>query len=183
MQVGNRAFAARFKLECPNSWAVVNQQDPVPRVPGTGGFGGCASGAFLFARLVASEQPAHHCTVCPEAEPLEYHPVHNALTALPAVRFRHACCPVRIEARGDIIVRPSFFERSVVARWAPFGMFNIGGCRAAKMCLHGRGEDLVAAWCGTSDLQMQCTSTTTPLPRSGGVPGQRTYDGALRAFS
>ncbi len=36
LQVGNRAFAARFKLECPNSWALVNEQDPVPRVPGTG---------------------------------------------------------------------------------------------------------------------------------------------------
>ena len=36
LQVGNRAFAARFKLECPNSWALVNEQDPVPRVPGNG---------------------------------------------------------------------------------------------------------------------------------------------------
>lgn len=47
-QVGNRAFAARFRLECPNCWALVNQQDPVPRVPGTGepsrGCGWCSPG-------------------------------------------------------------------------------------------------------------------------------------------
>lgn len=33
------------------------------------------------------------------------------------MRFRHACGSVRIGWSGDIIVRPSFFERSVIARW------------------------------------------------------------------
>ena len=63
LQVGNRAFAARFKLECPNSWALVNEQDPVPRVPGNGQLGlalglwlGFVVGAFVCLQPRYSRQ-------------------------------------------------------------------------------------------------------------------------------
>ncbi|KAL4856892.1 Lipase [Chlorella vulgaris] len=65
-KVGNGAFASEFMSLVSDSWAVINDQDPIPRIPTTG--------------------------------------------------FR--CCGLRvlINARGDILVRPSYFERSVVSR-------------------------------------------------------------------
>lgn len=66
-KVGNSAFAAEFHELVPDSWSLVNDQDPVPRVPaGTG--------------------------------------------------FRRCGLPVLVNGRGDLIVRPTFFERSVVKR-------------------------------------------------------------------
>ncbi|EFN52844.1 hypothetical protein CHLNCDRAFT_138296 [Chlorella variabilis] len=65
-RVGNAAFAAEYRCLVPDSWAVVNDQDPVTRIPTVG--------------------------------------------------FRHSCQPVVVNARGDIIVRPSFFEREVLSR-------------------------------------------------------------------
>ncbi|KAL4439948.1 hypothetical protein ABPG75_002949 [Micractinium tetrahymenae] len=65
-RVGNPAFSWLYRSLVPNTFGVVNDQDPVPRVPTTG--------------------------------------------------FRHCGLPVVINSRGDIIVRPSFFERSVIER-------------------------------------------------------------------
>ena len=37
-QVGNAAFAAEYRCLVPDSWAVVNDQDPVTRIPTVGGW-------------------------------------------------------------------------------------------------------------------------------------------------
>ncbi|PSC69206.1 alpha beta-hydrolase [Micractinium conductrix] len=65
-RVGNRAFAALHRARVPHAFQLVNDQDPVPRVPTTG--------------------------------------------------FKHAGLPVLINCRGDVMVRPSYFERAVIRR-------------------------------------------------------------------
>lgn len=53
-----------------------------------------------------------------------------------AVRFRHACGSVRIGWSGDIIVRPSFFERSVIARW----VLPVGAALSCRELVLGRQQ-------------------------------------------
>lgn len=68
LQVGNRAFAGEFRKLVPDSWAVVNDQDPVARVPATGGWVAGRRRLLLLLRCVAVHRsplpPSTSCCAC-----------------------------------------------------------------------------------------------------------------------
>jgi hypothetical protein len=68
----------------------------------------------LLMGLLPAEPPLHSACCLP-ARPADA----SAALAPPPCRcagFRHCCNPVVVNARGDIIVKPSYFERSVLSR-------------------------------------------------------------------
>ena len=58
-QVGIGAFAGEYRSLVPDSWAMVNRQDPVPRVPNTGACAVHAAPACMHACLLALRACEH----------------------------------------------------------------------------------------------------------------------------
>lgn len=147
-QVGNAAFAAEYRGLVPDSWGVVNDQDPVPRIPGYGAASSWNGGRrraegerwsvgplgvhSLRSRKAGLSPAKRRCAPPAGCLPAQQtHLPHLPPAVLHAWRcagFRHCCSPVVVNARGDIIVKPSYFERSVLSRWVAIGAAWLSPC-------------------------------------------------------
>jgi hypothetical protein len=106
-------YAAAYDAAVPDTWAVVNGTDPIAWIPKVG----ATAGGGRDERMLGSAQPAgclprQH----PVAVNLPCQACFPASRAAPQVGFKRVGKRVNIDGLGNLLVRPSYFELSVVQR-------------------------------------------------------------------
>ena len=104
--VGNRAFSADYIEAVPDTWALVNRK--------VGGFDRPADVEGVHARaLTACSRPPL------DAPPPSPRAPQDPIPRIPSgLGYKRCGERVTINPQGDMIVRPSYFEMSLISRWA-----------------------------------------------------------------